>query len=305
MDELRFDGRVAVVTGGARGLGRAYALLLASRGARVVINDTGVGRDGSDPDAHPAQETVREISAAGGRAVACTDSVTTPAGAQAIVNTAIDAFGRIDILIHSAGIVRWGSLTELSPQDFDAVMDVHLRGAFNVVRCAFPHMSNAGYGRIVLTSSIVGLYGDTRLANYGAAKAGTIGLANVVAREGASINVKCNVILPGAVTRMAEGRDITEYPATMAPAMVAPTVAWLSHESCSITAAMLISMGGRVARAFIAETPGVCRNSWTIEDVAQEMDAIQNPDKPLIFSPVPAGHDEHIHFSFAMRDACK
>ena len=298
-----FDNRVAVITGGGRGLGRAYALLLASRGAKVVVNDTGVGRDGSGPDAHPAQEVVREIEAAGGQATACNESVATPQGGSSIIKAAIDSYGRIDILIHSAGIVRWGSLEEMSQEDFDAVMDVHLRGAFHVVRCAFPHMTKAGYGRIVLTSSIVGLYGDSRLANYGAAKAGTIGLANVVAREGATTNVKCNVILPAAVTRMADGLDISTYPPTMAPAMVAPAVAWLAHESCSMTGGMLVSIGGRIARAFVAETPGVCRDSWTIEEVAKHMDAIQNTDAPVIFSPVPTGHDDHIRYSFAMRDA--
>ena len=151
MTELRFDGRVAVITGAGRGLGRSYALLLASRGAKVVVNDLGVGLKGEGADAGPAEEVVREIIAAGGQAVACTDTVTTPAGGQTIIDTAIEHFGRIDILIHNAGNVRRGSLKELSYDDFESVLDVHLRGGFHVVRAAFPLMCAAKYGRIVLT----------------------------------------------------------------------------------------------------------------------------------------------------------
>src|ERR1700757_4536520 len=148
MAELRFDDRVAVVTGAGRGLGRAYALLLASRGAKVVVNDTGGALTGDGTDAGPAYQVAAEINAAGGGAVACVGAVTTPAGGQAIVGAALDNYGRVDILIHNAGNVRRGSLKELSYQDFDAVIDVHLRGAFHVVRPAFPLISVAGHGRI-------------------------------------------------------------------------------------------------------------------------------------------------------------
>jgi len=165
MADLRFDGRVAVVTGGGRGLGRSYAMLLASRGAKVVVNDPGGGLTGDGTDAGPADDVVREIAAAGGQAVASTDSVATAAGGKAIVDAALDMDGRIDILIHNAGNVRRASLKEMSYEDFDAVLDVHLRGAFNVVRQAFPVMCEAGYGRIVLTSSIGGLYGNHNVAN--------------------------------------------------------------------------------------------------------------------------------------------
>jgi NAD(P)-dependent dehydrogenase (short-subunit alcohol dehydrogenase family) len=160
-------------------------------------------------------------------------------------------------------------------------------------------MCKAGYGRIVLTSSIGGLYGNHRVANYGVAKAGLIGLSNVVALEGAAEGVKCNVIVPGAVTRMAEGIDISAYP-PMTPELVAPVVGWLAHESCSITAEMLISIAGRVARAFIAESPGVYRSSWSIEDVAREMDTIRKADVPVVFPVVPSAHIDHIRYSFGM-----
>jgi NAD(P)-dependent dehydrogenase (short-subunit alcohol dehydrogenase family) len=299
MSELRFDGRVAVITGGGRGLGRSYALLLASRGAQVVVDDPGGSLKGDGIDAGPAEEVAREIRALGGQAVACTASVATPAGGNAIIQTALDHFGRIDVLIHNAGNVRAASLKEMTQADFDAVLDVHLRGAFHVVRPAFPLMCKAGYGRIVLTSSIGGLYGNHRVANYGVAKAGLIGLSNVVAIEGAAEGVKCNVIVPAAVTRMAEGIDISAYP-PMTAELVAPVVGWLAHESCSITAEMLVSIAGRVARAFIAESPGVYRHSWSIEDVAREMDTIRNTDAPVVFPVVPSGHVDHIRYSFGM-----
>ena len=230
--QLRFDDRVAVITGGGRGLGREYALLLASRGARIVVNDPGGSVTGDGLDEGPAHDVAREIIAAGGQAVASTESVATPDGGKAIIDAAIANFGRIDILIHNAGIVRRGSLKELSYQDFESVLDVHLRGAFHVVRPAFPLMCAAGYGRIVLTSSIGGLYGNHSVANYASAKAGLVGLTNVAALEGAAEGVTCNAIIPGAVTRMAEGLDTSAYP-PMGSDLVAPAVGWLAHESCS------------------------------------------------------------------------
>jgi NAD(P)-dependent dehydrogenase (short-subunit alcohol dehydrogenase family) len=296
--ERRFDGRVAVVTGAARGLGREYARLLGSKGAKVIVNDPGVSIKGEGTDVGPAEEVVREIRAAGGEAAACTESVATPAGGKAIIQSALDHFGRIDVLIHNAGNVRYGSLEEITQEDFEAVVDVHLMGAFHVVRPAFPIMCKAGYGRIVLTSSIGGIYGTRRVVNYGVSKAGTIGLNNVIAIEGAEKGVKSNIILPGAVTRLADGLDTSQYP-PMGPELVAPVVGWLAHESCSISGEMLISMAGRVARAFIAETEGVYRPSWSIDDVADEIDAIRNNDKLWMF-PATSGYIDHLQRSFEM-----
>jgi NAD(P)-dependent dehydrogenase (short-subunit alcohol dehydrogenase family) len=299
MPDLRFDDRVAVVTGAGRGLGRAYALLLASRGAKVVVNDPGGDLTGDGVDAGPAEQVVGEIKAAGGEAVACTESVATAAGGQAIIGAALDHYGHIDILIHNAGNIRRGSLKEMSYQDFDAVLDVHLRGAFHVVRPAFPLMCRAHYGRVVLTSSIGGLYGNVGVANYAAAKAGIIGLANVVALEGNADNVLCNVIVPSAVTRMADGLDVSSYP-PMEPEKVAPVVGWLVHESCSITGEMLVSIAGRVARVVVAETPGVYRPSWSIEETGEQLDAIRDATAPVVFPVVPDGHVDHIRYSFEM-----
>jgi NAD(P)-dependent dehydrogenase (short-subunit alcohol dehydrogenase family) len=296
---LRFDDRVAVVTGGGRGLGRAYALLLAERGAKVVVNDIGGSLTGDGTDSAPAHDVVGEITSAGGEAVVSTDSVATAAGGESIVATALDHYGRIDVLVHNAGNVRRAALRDISFEDFDAVVDVHLRGAFHLVRPAFPMMCDAGYGRIVLTSSIGGLYGNHDVVNYAVAKAGVMGLSNVAAIEGAAHGVKSNVIVPAAVTRMAEGIDTSAYP-PMGPELVAPAVAWLAHESCSITGEMLIALAGRLARAFIAETPGVYRPSWTIEEVGEHLDAIRDDTAPLVFPPVPDGHNDHIRYSFGM-----
>lgn len=298
MTDRRFDGRVAVITGAGRGLGREYAHLLGSKGAKVVVNDPGSSVKGDGTDRGPAEQVVHEIRAAGGEAAACTESVATPAGGKAIIQAALDHFGRIDVLIHNAGNVRYGALDEITQEDFNAVVDVHLMGAFHVVRPAFPIMCKAGYGRIVLTSSIGGLYGNKRVVNYGVSKAGIIGLNNVVAIEGAEKGVKSNVILPGAVTRMADGLDTTQYP-PMGPELVAPVVGWLAHESCSVNGEMLISMAGRVARALIAETQGVYRPSWTIDDVADQINAIRDTDNLWLY-PSTTGYFEHLQRSFEM-----
>ncbi|BBX20358.1 short-chain dehydrogenase [Mycolicibacterium duvalii] len=302
MADLRFDGRVAVVTGGGRGLGRAYALLLAAHGAKVVVNDPGGALDGAGADEGPAHDVVREITAFGGEAVASTDSVTTPAGGQAIIGAALERYGRIDVLVHNAGIVRRAPLRDMSYDDFEAVLDVHLRGAFHVVRPAFGPMCDAGYGRIVLTSSIGGLYGNHDVANYAVAKAGVIGLSNVAAMEGAAHNVTSNVIVPAAVTRMAAGIDTSAYP-PMGADLVAPVVGYLAHESCAATGEMFIALAGRVATAIVTESPGVYRPSWTMTDVAQHLAAIRDRTEPVTFPVVPDGHNDHIRYSFAMAAA--
>lgn len=300
MSELRFDGRVAVVTGGGRGLGRSHALLLGSRGAKVVVNDPGGSIVGEGGDASPAEDVAAEIRAAGGEAVANLDSVATPEGGQAIVQSAIDHFGRIDIIVHNAGNVRRGSLKEISYEDFEAVLDVHLRGAFHVVRPAFPLMAAQRYGRVVLTSSIGGLYGNYNVVNYSVAKAGMIGLNRMIALEGAEVGIKSNLLVPGAVTRMAEGLDISQYP-PMDPELVSPTVGFLSHEDCPVSGEMYASIAGRVARCYIGEAPGVYRSSWTIEQVAGDFDQIRDISDPVVFGL--DGFAKHIGYSFGMAKA--
>ena len=299
MSERRFDDQVVVITGAGRGLGRQYALLLGSLGARVVVNDPGFAIDGKSADHGAAEAVVAEICNAGGQAMANFDSVADPAGGQAIIDTAMDTWGRLDVLIHNAGNVRYGSLEEISFEDFKSVVDVHLMGAFHVVRPAFPLMARRRYGRVVLTGSIGGLYGTHNVVNYGVSKAGMIGLNNVIATEGAEKGIRSNIILPGAVTRMADGLDTSAYP-PMGPEQVAPIVAWLAHTSCSISGEMLIAMAGRVARAFVAEAEGVYQAEWSIDDVAERIEEIRDQSRQWILPPGGEGYMAHLGRSFEM-----
>lgn len=302
MTELRFDNRVAVITGGGRGLGRAHALLLAARGCKVVVNDPGVSMAGDATDEGPAEALAQEIRDLGGEAVASLDSVATPDGGQAIVQAALDAFGRIDIVIHSAGNVRRAALHEMTCEEFEAILDVHLRGAFHVARPAYALMRAQGHGRFVFTGSINGLYGKSTSGNYATAKAGLIGLSHSLAIEGQDAGVHSNVIIPAAVTRMSVGIDTSQFP-PMDPDMVAPVVAWLCHDSCAVSGEMLVSAAGRVARAWVAESRGVYRPEWSIEDVAANADAIRDTSAPEHFTPVPDGQLDHLLYSFAMARA--
>lgn len=299
MTERRFDGRVVAITGAGRGLGFEYARLLAARGARIVINDNGSALDGSGNDSSVAQQAVDRIAAEGGEAVACTASVATPEGGKAIIEAALDSWGRIDGLIHNAGNTRFDNFAEITADEFRSVVDVHLMGAFHVTHAAFPHMVRAGFGRVVLTGSIGGLYTMPQTIGYAVSKSGMIGLSNLIALEGADHGIRSNIILPGAVTRMAEGLDISQYP-PMTPDMVAPVVGYLVHEDCAVTAEMYVAMAGRVARAYVSETRGVYRPDWTIDAVADNLDAIRAQDNGFVFHPAEGGFFAHMTESFAM-----
>jgi NAD(P)-dependent dehydrogenase (short-subunit alcohol dehydrogenase family) len=229
MADLGFDGRVAIITGAGGGLGRSHALELARRGALIVVNDLGGSVDGTGSGTTAAQLVVDEIRAAGGEAVANYDSVATPEGGKAIIQTALDTWGRVDIIVNNAGILRDASFKNMDPDKVDAVIDVHLRGAFNVTQPAWEHMRNQGYGRIVNTSSGAGVFGNFGQANYGAAKMGLVGLTRVLAVEGAKNNIKANAIAPVAKTRMTE--DLLGPVADkLLPELVTPVVVFLAHE---------------------------------------------------------------------------
>ena len=234
MADLGFDGKVAIITGAGGGLGREHALLLASRGAQVVVNDLGGSISGDGGDKGPASITAQQIEDLGGVAVADTNSVSTPEGGEAVVKTAVDAFGRVDIVINNAGILRDKTFHNMTPQMVDAVLDVHLKGAFNVTRPAWIKMREQNYGRVVNTSSNAGILGNFGQANYGAAKMGLIGFTRVLAHEGAKYNIKANAIAPVARTRMTEDL-LGPLNEQLDPALVSPIAAWLAHEDCPVT----------------------------------------------------------------------
>lgn len=275
MEQLRFDDRVAIVTGAGRGLGRAHALLLASRGAHVVVNDPGVATDGTGADPTPAQSVVDEIRSLGGSAVVDTNSVASAAGGQAIVAHALEEFGRLDIVVSNAGILRDKTLHNMTPEMFDAVIDVHLRGVFFVLQPAYTLMREQGYGRIVTTSSPAGTYGNFGQTNYSAAKMAMVGLTRTIAIEGGRRNVKANVISPSAATRMTVGLmgDLEDL---LQPELVSPVVAWLSHESCPVSGEVFSVGGGRVSRVVIGETAGYATRTLSPEDVASYVEQIMD-----------------------------
>jgi NAD(P)-dependent dehydrogenase (short-subunit alcohol dehydrogenase family) len=281
MADLGFDGKVAIVTGAGGGLGREHALLLAKRGALVVVNDLGGAVDGSGGSTSPAEQVVEEIKAAGGEATADANSVATPEGGEAIVQTAVDAFGRIDIVVNNAGILRDKAFHNMTDDLVQPVLDVHLRGAFNVTRPAWARMREQGYGRVVNTASSAGILGNFGQASYGAAKMGLVGLTQVLAIEGARYNIKANAISPIARTRMTEEvlGNLVEF---VDPAAVSPVVAWLVHEDCPVSGNVYSVGGGRVARFFVGLTPGFLDKSLTPEAVRDHFDEINDPEGYVI-----------------------
>ena len=293
-NELRFDGQVALITGAGGGLGKQYALLLAARGARIVVNDTGgsVAGDGSNIEA--AHAAAEEIRRQGGQAVADTHSVTSPEGGQAIVDSALRAWGRVDVVINNAGIVGDAPFEEMTADRLNPLIDVHLKGAFYATRPAWTVMREQRYGRILNTCSAAGILGAERMSNYGAAKTGLIGFTRVLAAEGAERNIKVNAIAPIAYTRMlAHSVDgagqpddeaaravlddlVGQYLQKLDPALVAPVAAFLMHRECPVSGEIYTVGAGHVARFFIGRTKGFYRPGLSVEDVRDHLHEIRD-----------------------------
>jgi NAD(P)-dependent dehydrogenase (short-subunit alcohol dehydrogenase family) len=276
---LRFDGRVALVTGGARGMGRAYANLLAERGAKVVINDLGGGSFGDGSAREPALEAVAEITAKGGVAVANFGDVGSPEAAQAMVDQAVDQFGQLDIVINNAGIARFVPFEQMTLALFEQMMRIHVYGPFLVTRAAWPHLVEQGYGRVVMTCSDA-IRGGWNSTHYAAAKSAVIGFMTNLSVEGQPHGINVNVVWPSAETRLfnqlfAEGEAVPPgidlaaipMPPNRSPDAVAPAVAWLVHDACEVTGQQISSGSGYVARIFLAQGPGFADADLTVESV--------------------------------------
>jgi len=280
MSDIRFDGRVAVITGAGGGLGKTYALDLGRRGAKVVVNDLGGKSDGTGGGHSMADGVVDEIKSAGGEAIANYDSVSTPEGGEGIIRSAVEKFGRVDVVINNAGILRDKTFLKLTPDELGIVLDVHLKGAFYVSQPAFRVMKEKGYGRFVFTSSAAGIFGNFGQTNYGAAKMGLVGLMNVLAVEGAKYNIRCNTIAPTARTRMTE-ELLGPLAPLLDPEAVTPLVVYLASEACELTHEIFSVGGGRFARVFLGLTPGWVAPSGkkpSAEDIQEHLGQIRDTD---------------------------
>ena len=290
MEPLRFEGRTAIVTGagGNPGLGRAHAMLLAARGARVVVND--IGRDPASShysDNASAEAVAAEIRALGGEAIADTHSVTTQDGAEALVRTAVEAFGGLDILVNNAGLSLAAAFDDMTPLDFERHIQVNLMGTVLTCRAAWPHMKARGYGRIVNTASLA-LAGFGSMVAYGASKGGVLSLSRGLAVEGAPFGIKVNVVNPGAFTRMMtsqqdEANPMVGYARThLAAELASPVVAFLAHESCPVTGECIEAVGGEVRRTYLAQTSGFTDPGLTLETLASRWDEVMAGAAPSL-----------------------
>jgi NAD(P)-dependent dehydrogenase (short-subunit alcohol dehydrogenase family) len=275
MADVSFENRVVIVTGAGNGLGKAYALELGKRVAKVVVNDLGGAVDGSGSGNSPADDVVNEIIENGGEAVANYDSVATKDGGESIVQTAVDSFGTVDAVINNAGILRDKSFANMTEEEFSLIIEVHLKGTYFVTQPAFKIMKENNYGRIVNVASPSGLFGNFGQTNYGAAKMGIVGLTNVLAIEGAKYNIKVNVIAPTAYTRMTEALLPEDVGKLFSAELVTPMVTYLASEACEPTHEIFGVAAGRFARIGIITHEGYVNTQATAEDIASNIEEIR------------------------------
>jgi NAD(P)-dependent dehydrogenase (short-subunit alcohol dehydrogenase family) len=275
MTNVNFENKAVIVTGAGNGLGKAYALELGSRGAKVIVNDLGGSVDGSGAASSPADDVVNEIIQNGGEAVANYDSVATKDGGESIVQSALDNFGTVDAVINNAGILRDKSFANMSEEELTLILDVHLKGTFFVSQPAFKVMKENNYGRIVNVASPSGLFGNFGQSNYGAAKMGIVGLTNVLAIEGAKYNIKVNVIAPTAYTRMTEALLPEDVGKLFSAELVTPMVVYLASESCEPSHEIFGVAAGRFARIGIITHNGYVNTNASAEDIANNIEEIR------------------------------
>ena len=273
---ISFDDKVAIVTGAGGGLGRCHALEFAKRGAKVVVNDLGGSVDGTGGSSEAADKVVDEIKAMGGEAISNGSSVTDKAGVKKLVDDTMAAFGRVDILVNNAGVLRDKSFAKVTLDDFEFVVNVHMMGSVYCTKAVWPIMTEQNYGRIIMTSSSSGVFGNFGQSNYGAAKMGIVGLTNVLAIEGAKYNIKVNVIAPTAYTRMTEALLPDDVGKLFRPELVSPMVVYLASEACEPTHEIFGVAAGRFARIGIITHSGYVNTAATAEDVANNIEEIRN-----------------------------
>ena len=287
MDLMRFDGRTAIVTGAGRGVGRAHARLLAARGAQVVVVDLGGQLDGTGASPEPAENVVKEIKAEGGIAVPCSASVATEEGAHTIVQVALEAFGRVDVIVNNAGISQPDWFDDLTVDRFRQMIDVHFLGSVNVTRAAWPHLQSNGYGRIVNTCSEAAFGMVPKNTSYGSAKGGVFGFTRSLALDARRHGILVNAIAPRASTRLSDTKVLAhvydlpeetfgEVMDGFAPEFVAPAAAYLAHESCQLNGEVLVAGGGQVLRMAIMQTQGFTSPTLTLEELAANLDVVMD-----------------------------
>lgn len=300
--EMRFDGRVAIITGGGRGIGRAHCVELARRGARIVVNDLGTAIDGTGESATSAEAVATAIVEAGGTAIACAASVATEEGVAEIADAALSAFGQIDILVHNAGTVSFSAIEQMSLDSYRALLAVHLDGGFLMARAVWPHMQARRYGRIVMTTSQAALAGLPNLAHYAAAKTGLVGLSRALSIEGEPFGIKSNALGVAAYTRMMAGyfaSPSTEQPDALngqselwweryvRPDIVSPVMAYLAHEECALSGEILETSGGHTSFQFIGTTRGYGNLALDTEAVRDNLSEIIDQSEYRVFKSAP------------------